>query len=215
MNIIRRFFGCTILENQQIFIAGGRTSVISEPIDICEVYDRNEDEWKLVPNKMNYPRFGLCCVSLLNGRVLIIGGFDGSDVQSSVEFFNPWDNTFQLAPSMNEKRFSCACVLLQNGHVLVTGGHDGLNEDEFSSCEKFDPENNTWIFVNSMQGRRRNHSLALTANGEVLCVGGFNSLVGFMQSCEKYNPKEDKWRFVSNLISARGGHGSCQIHLNI
>jgi hypothetical protein len=65
---------------------------------------------------------------LQNGRVLIAGGFNNTDVLATAELFDPATGTFTPTGAMPTPRFSHTATLLPNGKVLVTGGSSNLGD---------------------------------------------------------------------------------------
>jgi hypothetical protein len=63
---------------------------------------------------------------LLNGRVLLSGGWKSSSASlSSAESYDPASGTFSAATSMKVARCLQTATLLPDGRVLVSGGEDG------------------------------------------------------------------------------------------
>jgi hypothetical protein len=69
---------------------------------------------------------------LANGKVLITGGFNSTDVLATAELFDPATGTFTATGTMTSVRFSHTATLLANGpaatngKVLITGGSNNL-----------------------------------------------------------------------------------------
>src|SRR3954468_13525454 len=61
---------------------------------------------------------------LSNGKVLVAGGYDGSNVLASAELYDPKTGTFTLTGSMTAARRVHTATPLSNGQVLVAGGID-------------------------------------------------------------------------------------------
>ena len=74
---------------------------------------------------------GLCA---LGGRLLALGGWDGSCYLSSVEEYEREENMWSAAPSMREARYAPA-VASTHGAVYLVGGWDGGRA--LSSCEHY------------------------------------------------------------------------------
>ena len=99
----------------------------------------------LLPFFTGKPR-SVAGVTALNGRLYVIGGFDGHDYLKDVECYDPQTNTWTLMQPLNRAR-SAACVTIMNGRLFVLGGFNGQFLD---SVEVFDPLMNGWSFASSL-----------------------------------------------------------------
>ena len=86
---------------------------------------------------MTTPRDGHTATLLKDGRVLISGGDNGSEVLDSAEVFNPSTGQFGPADSMSSARKAHTATLLHDGQVLIAGGDDG--SEVLNSAELYRP----------------------------------------------------------------------------
>src|SRR5262249_7702947 len=103
-------------------------------------------------NPMNKARGFFVAVELLNGNVLVAGGFDGSIanfVFADAEVYN-W-HTGQWTPiaPMNTARAAPVAVRLEDGRVMVIGGAD-IFFNILNSAEIYDPRTDTWSMAAPM-----------------------------------------------------------------
>ena len=61
---------------------------------------------------------------VVDGKVMVVGGFSGTEFLSSVEIYNPSDNTWQSGPSLPAPRSGMGVAAL-DGNVYVAGGNRG------------------------------------------------------------------------------------------
>ncbi len=62
---------------------------------------------------------------LPDGRVLVAGGYDGTNDLDSVEMYDPATRHWTAASPMLEARSGHLALLLKNGRVLITTGQGG------------------------------------------------------------------------------------------
>ena len=105
---------------------------------------------------------------LPDGKVLMAGGFDGTNVIASAEFYDPAAGTFTVTGSLTVARVGHTATLLPSGKVLIAGG-DGLG-----TAELYDPDSGTFAATGSMIVARSYHTATLLPNGTVLIAGGWN-----------------------------------------
>jgi len=131
--------------------------------------------------RMTTPRANHTATTLLDGKVLIAGGFSASTFPGpaldTVELFDPASGTFSaLTARMRSPRTNHAAALLPDGKVLISGGQaDNNNGDGVDTAEVFDPSTRSFTSLAArMNSPRGGHSATTLPNGKVLVAGGFN-----------------------------------------
>ena len=71
---------------------------------------------------MNTPTGRQTSTLLIDGKVLVAGGYNLTNVLSSAELYDPITGTFSVTGSMTVPRWRHADVRLLNGDVLLVGG---------------------------------------------------------------------------------------------
>ena len=117
---------------------------------------------------------------LYDGRVLIAGGYDGSNYLDSAEVYDPTAGTFTPTGSMTTARASQTATALSDGRVLIAGGSD-------ASAELYDPTTGSFTRTGSMMTARASHTATALFGGRVLIAGGENGSTR-LASAEVYNP---------------------------
>jgi kelch-like protein 17 (actinfilin)/kelch-like protein 20 len=92
----------------------------------------------------------------VDGKLYVMGGFDGQNRLSSVERYDPATNAWEAVAPMSTAR-SCSAAAVFDGKLYVMGGHDGKNW--LSSIEQYDPAKNEWVTMASMVLNTGTHSL--------------------------------------------------------
>jgi hypothetical protein len=145
-------------------------------------------------------RYGHAAIRLLNGKILVVGGNDGSSYLASAELYDPVSATFSPTGSMSAVRGQFAAARLADGRVLVAGGVDSAGDT--SSAEIYDPVSGTFSPTGSLSVPRSASSATLLPNGKVLVPGGINSSVR-LSSAELFDPIAGTFGPTGNMSGPR------------
>jgi hypothetical protein len=151
---------------------------------------------------MNAARAYHTATLLSNGKVLIAGGFNGSNALSSAEIYDPATGLFTLTGNMTTARYSHTATLLPNGKVLIAGGY---RLTYLKTAEVYDPA--TGVFTptaGSMSLTRENHSATLLPNGKVLIAGGWNGSA--LSETELFDPNSGTFTGAGGMLNGRYLH---------
>ncbi len=189
----------TAFSSGEILVTGGRdrdgVSTVAERFIVTE--QRFEEA-----GSMQVARVGHSAIGLVDGRVLIVGGSDGSNALASVELYDPDSNAFTLVAAPTA-RIAPELVRLDDQTVLIIGGSDGSNA--LASVDQFDPTTLTFTSAASMSQAREGFSAHLMTTGDVVAIGGENA-GGRLRSAELYRPGDNTWRpTAESLEVARTG----------
>jgi hypothetical protein len=147
---------------------------------------------------------------LADGRVLVAGGYDGSDAAlASAELYNPATNTFTSTGSLGAARGLHTTTLLADGRVLIAGGGPASwlsvpPGPYLASAELYDPKTGTFSPTGSMTTAREDHTATLLADGRVLIAGGNDIGDHAVASAELYDPKTGTFTATGSMTTARG-----------
>ncbi len=160
---------------------------------------------------MSVNRDGHTSTLLPDGRVLIVGGVDGTTYYSSVEIFDPSTNAWTSATSMSVARAYHSATLLQNGKVLVVGGANSSAGPSLKSVEIYNPTTDTWTTKGSITVGRVFHSATLLKDGRVLVAGGSTDADTWTPStttatAEIYDPGTGTWLTTGSMALDRNSH---------
>ena len=221
-------FTATLLMDGTVLVAGGLGEdalfdSAAVAIGDAELYDPATGTW--VPSgRLHRARFAHTATLLNDGRVLIVGGSDDVEGDSSLadaELYDPqsksWTGTTPfIAPVQGH-----ASVLLQDGNVLVTGGYQsflqgGTGSSNFAAI--FVPATNSWSRTGDFSAGRFHHTATLLPTGHVLIVGGFQTeffswayfgyQIAPLASAELYDPGSGKWTSTDPMSAARMGYAA-------
>ena len=157
---------------------------------------------------MNRIRSDACAVSHA-GLVYIIGGFDGTEILSSMEIYDPQTNQWTYGPSMLRRRYGHRAVM-NRGKIYAMGGKDGNFTDILDSVECLDPRLLLgWQLVAPMMRERSNFATA-SIDHKIQVIGGLGD-AGDLKDCEIYNPKTDTWSPCAPLGRSQQGIAAIEI----
>jgi large repetitive protein len=140
-------------------------------------------------------RLGYTATLLLDGRVLIAGGFaDGPDL-ARAEMYDPATGTFSPTGSTTIGRESPTATLLKDGRVLIVGGAG----DPIDTAELYDPATGKFTLTGSPVVGRQFHTATLLKDGRVLIIGG-----GETNTAELYDPATGKFSLTGSMAAVRG-----------
>jgi len=153
--------------------------------------------WEYTGN-LDFHRAGHKAVLLLDGRVLVTGGYG---TIATADLYDPVSGTWNVTGNLNQGRYGHTATLLPDGRVLVAGG----NYIDSTKAELYDPATGTWTFTGSLETARQFHTATLLGNGKVLVAGGYDGSTA-LASAELYDPATGTWSFTGSLHQARGSH---------
>jgi hypothetical protein len=166
------------------------------------------------PPVLSPRREGHPAVTLLDGRILIIGGWFsdpndpyGAVATDTVLAISPVSGRVQEVGHLAMKRTSFSATLLRDGRVLVAGGQ---SRDPFAMdrAEIFDPATNRFELVGApMITARYTHTATLLADGRVLLAGGDGRYIDSVNTdSELFDPATGTFIAAGNMEYGRSGH---------
>jgi len=213
MNTARHNQIALALPNGKVLVTGGATDPASTvPLASAELYDPVAGTFTTI-NPMNAARVDHTMTLLLDGTVLVAGGFNTTGALASAEIFNPANNTFTLlSAAMTSIRSEHVATLLPTGKVLITGGNN--NTATLSSAEIYDPVAQTFTAVAApMTAARQLHHADLLPNGTVLVNGGLDTNNNALASAEIFVPEHGTFTATpGNMTTGRGNHASALLY---
>jgi WD40 repeat protein len=158
-------------------------------------------------------RYNHTATRLLDGRVLVVGGYgyEDSGPGVSAELYNPATGTWTNTSSLDDPRVNHTATLLPNGKVLVAGGVFNSGYGPFGvNPELYNPTNGTWSVAGGAGGHYYGHTATLLPGGKVLIAGGVIDVGAGFQSITKsamlYDSAANSSVSTGNLGKARYFH---------
>ena len=196
----------TLLGNGEVLVAGGYegSSVDGTPLSSAELYDPASGIFSPT-GSMDVARRNQTATTLLNGSVLIAGGYNGSYVNAP-EVYNAGTGSFVPTGDMSVPRRYPTANLLPDGKVLVAGGYTNSTAGStLASAELYDPATGNFTGTGSMTTPRGRQTGTLLGDGTVLIAGGYN-LVTPLASAELYDPTVGTFAATGSMNVARWRH---------
>jgi len=193
----RWLHSAALLKDGRVLVVGGfETGADPQDPPTAEVYDPQADAWKVLAD---VPVRARTVVTLLDGRVLLVGYVDGGVPNtSSSTVFDPASDTFgplQLVAGMPGAPVG---LLLRDGRVIVAGGLKGFADGEAEprgEAALYDPATGRWTPTAPMPNPQMLHSMIQLGDGRVLVVG-----VG---PSELFDPATGTWTLTGAPASTR------------
>ena len=203
-NGARESHTASLLGNGKVLVVGGFYSfgLGTQIVKTAFLYDPGADSWSTMA-PLPAPRAEHTATTLGDGRILVVGGFDGTNYTSSAVIYDPVANAWSSAGSMSTPRYNHTATLLPNGLVLVVAGESSTGS-YLNTFELYDPVHNTWSPPGTIGLARSRHTATLLADGKVLIAGGL-SATGYVTFATLYDPVTGTWTNTGQF-TGRAGH---------
>jgi hypothetical protein len=194
--------GVAVMQDGRVLVAGGTTvpDSTADALETAEVYTRETDKVTAVSNSMGTPRWQNTAITLLDGRVLVVGGAchmgltsckAGSD-PTAADLFDPKTNSFAPTKSpLNVGRSYTRAALLVDGKVLISSAND-------DSLEIFDPVAETFVKI-THSPRHVFGFMVRLRDGRVMLGGGD----GGTKNVELFDPDTKTFAPTGSLVQGR------------
>ncbi|MBX3690238.1 kelch repeat-containing protein [Dokdonella sp.] len=141
-------------------------------------------------------------VTLTTGKVLVVGGYNGS-VLDSAESYDPVTGLWSTAGAFTGARYWHALVALASGKALVIGGHGNTQFGALDSVDVYDSAQsvqNAWSPSGSLGTARFYFTATVLPSGKVLVAGGVDSNGNALNSSELYDPALGQWTATTGSL---------------
>lgn len=195
------------LRDGQALLLGGCAGTGCSPVlASAELFDPRTRRFTPA-GAMHTPRVSHAAVELRDGRVLIAGGWTGTQDTAEAEVFDPATRRFERVRPMAAARQHPVAALLPDGRVLVAGG-GAQSALALDSAEVFDPATGAFAAAARMNSPRTHHAVARLRDGRVLIAGGLRARGEPTATAELYDAASGRFEPVGSLSQARYKHAA-------
>jgi hypothetical protein len=151
------------------------------------------------------PRIDFTATLLPDGRVLVVGGWDGGK-SAKAEVWDPETLAFAPAGELAQPRAGHTAVLQPDGRVLIVGGT--RDDGRIADAEMWNPVTATFSDAGSLKtARRQTATVTALTDGRILIVGGARAEDrGPALAVELWDPASMSFERAGRLDRPRNGH---------
>jgi N-acetylneuraminic acid mutarotase len=194
----------------RVYVVGGyRQSGLSVwgPVATVYRYDPASDAWT---ERAAMPTArGALSVTVHDGKLYAIGGYEGKANSAAVEVYDPVANSWTSRAPLPTPRDHLATASAA-GKVYAIGGRlKGDYHRNLSVTEVYDPSTDQWIRAPDLPTSRSGITAA-EAGGRIYVFGG-EGTDGTFADNEAYDPARDAWQAMAPMPTARHGLGSAVV----
>jgi hypothetical protein len=205
-------------DGPSVALADGRTLIVGgaasdgTPTHVVAIFDPATNALTTAGGLLT-PRTGHTATLQKDGRVVVIGGLNGTLVSGDVEVFDPGSGTSTLVTTLPEPRTGHSAARLNDGRVLIVGGKSAAGAT-LRSALIFDPGTNSVTPVaGELQVGRAFASATTLLDGRVIVIGGTNGTD--LKSAEIFYPATESFSPVSTQLTAPAqGHTAVMLPNN-
>ena len=152
------------------------------------------------------PRDSFAIATLADGRVLVAGGLNASEIgKSSVRIWNPKTGAWSEAALMHQARIGPIGAALPGGKVLVAGGTDN-DGNPLRSAEVYDPGRDRWTTTGTLPRGGSWRVAVPLVDGRVLALaeGASDTSTPSLEAAAIYSPATGTWSSIGSLDKLHG-----------
>ena len=188
--------GAALLPDGRVLVVAGFDDSPSPTyLKTAEIFDPKTNGFSPLSATISEGVYWPQVASLPDGRVLVAGGYNGTDDIATAQVFNPGTGSFSPVGSLLTARDSAATAPLPDGRVLVAGGFGDGNV--LMSSEIFNPQTNTFSPGPPLPDAKYGAPGVAISNGRVLIPGGYSD--DYLNSVFSFDPASNAFSGAASL----------------
>jgi N-acetylneuraminic acid mutarotase len=201
--------GIGVVGGRLYVIGGYKKSALSvwSPVATVYSYNPSTDAWT---ERAPMPTArGALSVTISEGRLYAIGGYEGKANSAAVEVYDPERNSWSSRAPLPTPRDHLATATAAGKIYAIGGRLKGDYHRNLSVTEVYDPTTDTWSRAPDLPTARSGITAA-QAGGRIFVFGG-EGADGTFRENEAYDPARDVWKAMAPMPTARHGLGSAVV----
>jgi len=201
--------GIGVVGGRLYIIGGYKQSGLSVwgPVATVYTYDPVTDTWS---ERAPMPTArGALSVTVHDGKLYAIGGYEGRANSAAVEAYDPVRNSWSVRAPLPTPRDHLATTTAAGKLYAIGGRLKGDYHRNLSVTEVYDPLSDKWSKAPDLPTARSGITAA-EAGGRVYVFGG-EGADGTFRENEVYDPARDSWLAMAPMPTARHGLGSAVV----
>jgi hypothetical protein len=198
----------TINNDDELIVIGGWDGG-SNNYSSTEIYNINTNTWRMGPN-MSVGRSGHTATNFGNNKILIVGGFTGTENTNVIEVYDGNLDSIFVVGYLEKGRSYHTATLFGNNKILVCGGYNPAFNFQMNSVEIINLNDYSVTAGPNMSYARDYHSaIELNAGNDVFVSGGRefvgNGFIG-INKVEIYNSQTNTWESKNDMPVGQSYH---------
>ena len=195
----------------KLYSFGGSDAATGGILNLIQCYDIQAGTWSVLDTVLSSPRQGLAAAAL-GGAIYVTGGYDGNDILSVVERFDPSAGTVELQAPMPAALLYHTLTAIEPGSLYVASGFD--MGGPVAATYAYNAGTDSWSGLPAIQDgdgleQPRYGAASFAINGRVYVTGGSYD-AGDALTWE-FNPSANTWARRADMNNARFHHGAAAI----
>ena len=193
----------------KLYVVGGLTGSSFTASGTTLVYDPALDSWAPLTSMPEASERGASGVAVLDGRIVVAGGFRGGSV-TDASVFDPQTNAWSPLQPLAVARDHLAAAAVGGRVYAVTGRAGGVLK---AALEVLDASNGSWSRRADILTARGGVAAA-ELSGRLVVLGGEGNRAdpaGIFHQAESYDPGTDSWRSEPPMQTGRHGIGAAVV----